>query len=118
MTPSLLERICRLPLDFMSGDKSCAQLVKESGYSVSSTALTMSELTKFLEAEPALMDAWTTWSADKRVSSGWYVAFTGGQWEVGCYPDGPVSHFANRASAVAEFISREIAAVAANSIAR
>jgi hypothetical protein len=110
----LVADICELPVRFKArGDTSVFKLVDESGYRDSPNGLSVAAVSGYLAQHPGLADAWLGYSADKRVSSGWYVVEKGGDtFEVGYYPQGERLSVAGRISACAEFIVREIRAIA------
>ena len=109
----VLERICNLPVDFKHGSKSPLQLVTESGVNAHPEVLTVSRLIVCLRAHPELIDQWENWSADKRVSSGWYFALRSVGFVVGYYPGGESLTFEDPFVACAEFVVREVREIVA-----
>ena len=89
-------------------------LVGESGYVEAPEILTVVRVAEFLTQNAELVDAWLSWSEDKRVSSGWYFTETPEGYVVGCYPDGPRPLFSGKTQACAEFVVREVAAIHEN----
>ena len=111
----IVARICEIPVEFKArGDVSVLQLIRESGFEAQHVTVTVDALCKYLRDKPALIDAWFGYSEDKRTSSGWYILQRpNGQFEVAFFPKGESLITANRASACAEFVLREIRAIAA-----
>ena len=110
MSPSLslVEKICRLPIDYKVNGKSPLQIVEDSGYTKDPDSLTVADIEDYLRGTPDLIDAWLTWSADKRVSSGWYFMEDNSRYAVGYYPNGERVLYPNSRRACAEFILREV----------
>jgi hypothetical protein len=107
-------RVCEIPVEFKArGDVSLIQLVRESGFEAKHVNLTVAALCEYLRDKPALIDAWFGYSEDKRASSGWYIRQRpNGQFEVAFFPKGESLITADRALACAEFVLREILAIA------
>jgi hypothetical protein len=83
--------------------------VEAAGIVKHPSALTVESLLSYLKEHPELIGAWMAWSADKRVSSGWYfIASRTGGFEVGYYPPGERLQFGQIDRACAEFIVREL----------
>lgn len=108
----VVERVCRLPVDFESGFKSMTQLVADSGIRRCLALLTVGHLLPYLAAHPELCDAWLRGSANQRVTSGWYFRRDADHFVVGFYPRGEVLTFAEPVAACAEFVVREVEALA------
>ena len=110
----VVARICEIPVEFKArGDVSVLQLVRESGFGAQHATVTVDALGKYLRDKPDLIDAWFRYSEDKRTSSGWYILQRpDGQFEVAFFPKGQSLVTANRASACAEFVLREVRAIA------
>ena len=88
-------------------------LVEESGYRDQKSALTVEAVRACLSGRPDLVDAWFGYSEDKRTSSGWYIVqCEDAQFEVGFFPKGERLTIESRALACAEFILREVRAIA------
>ena len=101
----VIERICRLPVDFRAAwTKSPAQLLEESGLAQRPACLTTTAVESYLREHVDLIEAWRGWSDDKRVPEGWY--FQG--LVVGYYPNGPRETFTDPFQACASFVVREI----------
>ena len=106
---SIADAVCRLPVIFPSKDNhSMIDLLAISGYRPGVTPLTRDALVAVLRIEPALVDAWLTYSVDKRAPSGWYFSSENASSIVGFYPEGPQLVFASPLEACAEFILREV----------
>ena len=104
--------VCQIPVRLNRGDVSVWKLVDESGYRDSPMILSVESVSSYLAQHPELVDAWLGYSADKRVSSGWYIVEKpAGTFEVGCYPKGRRESFTDRDRACAEFIIREVRSI-------
>lgn len=110
-TDTIIERVCRLPIDFYSGSKSMVDLVSESGISDHPAALTNTEILKCVRNHPEVVDHWLKWSANKRVDSGWYFERRRDHLLVGFNPNGDTLRFEDQAAACAEYIVREVTAI-------
>jgi hypothetical protein len=104
----VVERLCRLPIDFYGGSKSMVQLVVESQIDANPESLTVPSILVYLTEHPDLIEPWLTWSANKRVSSGWYFSRRSGGFVVGFNPNGEVLNYTRPEPACAEFIVREV----------
>lgn len=108
----VLERICRLPANFYSiGSKSIVQLISESGIDECPSALSVPNISAYFTTHPELVQSWLLWSANKRVSSGWYFLRRSGGYAVGFYPRGEALNIAEPELACAEFVVREVQAI-------
>ena len=107
----VVEKICRLPMDFYGGSKSMADLVSDSGIRKCPAALTSASIEAYLRSHPALVDQWLNWSANKRINSGWYFARRSGHLIVGFYPQGETLTFEDPVLACTEFVVREVSAI-------
>jgi hypothetical protein len=114
----IIERICKLPVDFYGGSKSMIQLVAESGISACLTLLTAANILGYIAAHPDLIEQWLRWSANKRVISGWYFTRQADGFVVGFHPKGEVLALGEPALACAEFVVREVGALVVMSRAR
>jgi hypothetical protein len=108
------ERACGLPAAFYDGSKSMVQLIKELGIGERLNLLTVDNVHDCIARHPDLVEQWLRWSANKRVTSGWYFTRQGDEYEVGFYPDGKVMTMDDAAFACAEFVIREVNAIAAS----
>lgn len=114
MAPEIvIKRLCNIPANFHSGNKSPVQLVAESGLAQCESALSVEAVSAYLSQHPALVEQWLQWSEDKRVSSGWYFMRESNKFVVGYYPKGETLNFAEALPACAEFIVREVQAIRA-----
>ena len=109
----LIAKVCEIPARMKARpDVSASSLVDESGYRGAPTALRVEAVVSYLAQHPALLDGWIGYSADKRVSSGWYIRENAGaRLEVGYYPQGECLYFDDRHRACAEFIIREVRSI-------
>jgi hypothetical protein len=111
---SLIEEVCRLTVDFYGGSKkSMMQLVAESGVQMNPAAIEHGRILAYVANHVDIIEPWLRWSANKRVSSGWYFAHQSGQYVVGYRAEGEVLTFAEAEPARAEFIMREVASLMA-----
>jgi hypothetical protein len=109
MNSEAVERVCRLPVDYRAADISWRDLVARSGWSADPEPILGKQLAECLRDKPDLVDAWFSFSDDKRTTSGWYLQEDGrGGYVVGWYPGSTQRRFANRVLACAEFICREL----------
>jgi hypothetical protein len=111
----IVGRLCRLPIDFYQGSKSMAQLAADSGIGEYPYALTVENAAGYVSAHPEVIEMWLRWSANKRVTSGWYLRRNANQFDVGYFPNGEVFTFSDPAVACAEFVVREVGALIAMS---
>jgi len=73
------------------------------------------DIVAFIERNPAVVESWIDYSAEKRSSDAWYfVPTSAGRYEVGLFPAGPNTVFTSGAMACAEFIARELASICAH----
>lgn len=110
-TMDVVQKVCRLPLDFYAGSKSMIDLVSDAGIKEHSTTITVASVGACLREHPSLVDQWLNWSANKRVTSGWYFLKQNGQLKVGFYPAGEILIFEDPILACAEFVTREVKAL-------
>jgi len=110
----VVAKICDLPVQFkVRGNVSVVDLVAASGYPAAPEALTVTAVSAYLREHPDLIEAWLTYSEDKRTSSGWYVSQrSSGTFEIGYHPQGERISVSDRATACAEFIVREVRSIA------
>jgi hypothetical protein len=111
---TILENVLALPSTFRSaGDKTVVQLLRESGYGGNRDTVTVAAVVEAIGRDPSIADAWRHYSEDQRSSGGWYIIETReGAYEVGFYPSGPTFVFNDPVLACAEFIVREVEAMA------
>jgi hypothetical protein len=109
-TPSWLEPVCRIPLDFRAGGKSVRQLFTESDPDLSDRSRFIDLVAGRLRKDPALVEAWQDYSLNKRVDEGPYLEGS----KVGYYARGErldKRTHAKPAMACADFIFREAESV-------
>lgn len=107
----VVERACRLPRDFHDfGNLSAFDLVRRSGYLENPEALVPSAVLDFLRRNPALIEDWLRWSADKRVGSGCAFYEKDDTYVVGLVPAGKEKMlvFTDKCLACSEFVVREL----------
>ncbi len=106
---TIVERVCRLPLDFRRvGTKSVIQLAEEIGLPAHRECITSSAVESHLLAQPELVDDWLLWSADRRCSPAWYFCADGKEFVVGYCPNGEEKRFTDRIRACTQFVIHEI----------
>jgi hypothetical protein len=107
----LLAAVCRIPLA-IRGWTSPKGAVRESGYADIREQVTPGMVAEYLRRHSELIEAWETYSLDKRTSGGWYFLREPRGWRVGSisvsYPD---EEFASAAEACAEFVLREVESI-------
>jgi len=108
---TILDAVCRIPLEFFKGSKSFLDLINESGIRNQPHLLTVSNLTVRLQQEPCLITPWLRWSTDRRLVSGWHIKCKDGRFVVGLQPAGQLSEFDAAEQACAHFIFYEISSV-------
>jgi hypothetical protein len=67
------EAIARLAYDFVKGDKSVNQLVRESGYRERRAGINVEAIAECLRAHPQWVDAWFDYPDWKGPSDGWVI---------------------------------------------
>jgi hypothetical protein len=115
MKEDLIRKICELPQNLKTQDKSVFQLLKESSYFEKRQSVEKSEIIEFLDNHPELLDDWELYSEDKRASSGWHFLSEGENWTVGYLNFGKQDKakiFSSRIEACAVFIINEIEEIA------
>ena len=84
------------------------QLIDESAYQALRPHIEQSQLFAILQAEPAIVEDWSSYSQDKRTSSGWgFGSSQDGGWLVDG-PDGIRKQFTVREEACASFVLHEL----------
>jgi len=107
-----IPRIAAIALPENRRKLSALKLIENAGYKPLGRQPSIEELANYLQNKPELVEAWLTWSSDKRVSSGWYFTRDGKAYTVGFHPNGDCFEFSEPAKACAEFILRELASIA------
>jgi hypothetical protein len=109
---STVEQICTFPVDFRRiGNKSAVQMIQDIGLSSEKVFLLQEEIEQFLHMRPDLVEAWLTWSDDKRVTSGWYFTEKSLEFVVGFHPKGDISRYRDKFAACAEFMVHEFSSI-------
>jgi hypothetical protein len=115
---TVVEAICRLPLDYAAGELSPRDLVQRSGYLLARADVSRGAIEVCLEQHPDWMDAWFAWSDDKRYSPAWWIRDAGPRaYQVGYYDPGIDSQprplvFDTKARACAEIVIRDVESIA------
>ena len=109
-----VDDVCRLAWDYESmRTMSARELIARSGYRDRWRSITVALLAHTLGEHPDWVDAWIQWSADKRVSSGWYIARRGeAAFDVGQYPAIAPVRYGDLIQACAVFVRYELASIA------
>jgi hypothetical protein len=107
-TDEIVDRVCRLPIDFYGGSKSMVQLVAESGIVEHPEILKLETITTCMASHSEYIEKWLLWSANKRVASGWFFVREVDQFVVGFHPKGDRLTYSEPAVACAEFVIREV----------
>ena len=107
----LILKICSMPKDFHSCNKSMSQLFNETDYIKNKAFVSKELLMSYLADNPDLITDWENYSSDKRVSQGWYFLKENTKWIVG-YASAPSQEqkfsFESDIEACTEFILREL----------
>jgi hypothetical protein len=101
-----IRRICNLPHDFRTGDRSAYDLVRASG--IGQRTLTVESVLPVLKANPKLVEDWIAWSEDQRCTPAYGLHEENGQYVVGRYPDENRVVFDDRFAACADFIVKVV----------
>ena len=113
---NVVSKICSMPGDFhLLGNKSMIQLLIESGYLNEIQLVTKETILTCLAENPDLILDWENYSADKRVSEGWYFLKSDLDWIVGYAGNSSLEQrliFSSEFEACAEFILREVSGIA------
>ena len=109
-----VEDVCRLAWDYTTlRTVSARELIARSGYRDRWRSITVGLLADTLRRQPDWVDAWISWSEDKRVSEGWYINRRGDSaYDVGYYPSEPPVRYGDRIEACAVFVRNELASIA------
>ncbi len=68
-----ISNICRFSVNYNTvGSKSINDWVRDSGWLVYKSSVSIDDIKDFLKSSPELIDSWLCYSSDKRTSSGWY----------------------------------------------
>jgi hypothetical protein len=115
----IIQNVCQLPHEMRkTGNKSPAQILRESGCSDYPEVLNSSVIETFLHTHVDLVEEWIAYSADKRTSEGWYIIRQGSGREtkyiVGFHPNGHSFEFSQPDKACGEFIVREVMEILSN----
>jgi len=110
--PEWVEELCHPPVRFRAGDVSIRQLAEASAPDLSDDGRAKALVRKRLGEEPELVDAWQSYSYDKRTSSGPYLD----DCEVGYFDRQrrDVVRYDDRFDACADFVVREAKSILRN----
>ena len=101
-----IRRICNLPSDFRTGEKSASELERSSG--IGFQTLTTSEVVPVLQSNPALVDDWAMWSEDQRCTPAYFFQEKGGKYVVGRMAEQEQVEFDDQFLACADFIIKAV----------
>lgn len=107
----VFEKICNLPLHFSVDNKSALTLAIESGFVDSYKDISKKEIEEYLNRNRHLIDAWQTWSENKRTSEGYFLSIGDDKNSVGFYSSGKIifsKEFNTDIGACSEFILKEL----------
>ena len=106
-------KICRIPEDFRTSDKSPYQLAKDSGFLMFSESISTRDIEHNLIKNTKLIDAWQLWSLNKRTWG--YCLTTGKSPAVSAMNQNATvtfnKAFDSNSEACAEFIYREVTSI-------
>jgi len=109
-----IEKICNLPQDFKSANKSSMTLLQESKFTDFYNVITKQDVQDYLSRQLNIIDTWEIWSEDKR-TWGYYLSISPDKYFVGSLDkDGKENFsksFPTAEEACAEFILREVSAI-------
>jgi hypothetical protein len=111
---SVISAIGRMPTEFRSrGDVSMMQLLSDSGYLASQSAITIELLINHFVEHPEAVDAWLRLSWDNRGWPSWYLQDpqsenSRGMWVVGFHPGEHREYFERGADACAVFVKNKL----------
>jgi hypothetical protein len=102
--------VCHIPIEFHErGDVSVVTLLIDSGYPELRASIGVTHIQRYLQAHPDILDAWATYSEDKRCE-GWY--FVDDRCAIGadssCVGTPREQVFGERSEACASFIKHEL----------
>lgn len=107
----MIAKVIALPVAFYSENKSVVALLEESGYYNMHNEVVVADIQHSLHQNDDAINNWLQWSADKRVSQGWwFINNLPGKYAVGFHPSERIEErlFTDRFAACAYFIKREI----------
>ena len=113
-----VDTVCLLPIDYASFRiYTAVELLRRSGYVAVQSEVTVERLAASLAAHPDWVDAWFVWSAETRAKTYLFIRDCGPEeWEVAWF-DGDANQrsmrFVDRTWACAEYVLRELEAIAA-----
>ncbi|NEU06905.1 hypothetical protein GZH53_01155 [Flavihumibacter sp. R14] len=109
-----IEKVCNLPLDFMTADKSSVTLLQELKFASFANDISQQDIKDYLSLHKNLIDAWEIWSEDKR-TWGYSLSISSDNYFVGSLEPGGKENFSKSfpkaEEACAEFILREVSAI-------
>ena len=110
-----IEKVCNLPLDFKSSDKSTITLLQDSKFADLYKDISRQDIKEYLLHHEHLIDEWKIWSEDKRTSGGYYLLLDTDQHFVGSLEkiggERFAKSFTTNEDACAEFILQEVGTI-------
>ena len=119
---SVISAIGRMPTEFRSrGDVSVMQLLIDSGYLASQSAITIDLLRNYFAEHPEAVEAWLRLSWDNRSWPSWYLqdprsADSQAMWVVGFYPGEHREYFEQGADACAVFVKNKLTQMSGHAV--
>ena len=114
MAQDLLNKIIRLPRDFYNNELSIHELLKSTGYFEYYDFIKQKTILEALEKSEEYINDWLEWSANKRITFGWYFKREDNKYLVG-YLDpnngnsmNNFTEFSDSKNACAYYIKNEI----------
>jgi hypothetical protein len=108
---SCIEKICRLPQDFIIQETSFLTLLENAKFKNFSNDITLQDITNYLLLNRDLIEQWQAWSHNKR-SSGYYLSIDSNGYSVGALNNESAldyhEFFSTVEEACAVFILKEI----------
>lgn len=108
MSFKMARQVSRLPVTYETSDKSTAGLLRDVAHPDALRELSEAHIAQVLTAEPELMDLWFKRGTDQRMSGGWGVEGTDGDYRVQSFAGSECLNFHDRAQACAAFIVRYV----------
>lgn len=107
-----IQKICSIPLDFKTKNKSVNTLISESYYFIFHTHISLLDIKNHLLSHRGLINEWETWSSNKRSNEGFYLSLCDNKYMVGWInASGQIGYeksFDSEVDACAEYISKEL----------
>ena len=108
-----IEKICSLPIDFKTTNKSAYTLAKESKFEEIYKDITTKDISNYLSIHGDLIDKWEIWSEDKR-TTGYGLSISDNYSIFNMNEAAKIifeKHFASALDACSEYILREVGSI-------